>query len=54
MSQTQLAHIKASLEAHEELLLAVEDVANNMLNEKFIQRLREAMTKSRILIDKSQ
>jgi hypothetical protein len=54
MPNVTLNQAHAIIEAHEELVLAIEDYTNNVLNEKFLQRLREALKKSRILIDQAE
>jgi hypothetical protein len=46
----QLDHIRAVIEAHSRLVVAIEDFTNSCLSEGAAKRLREAMTESRKLI----
>lgn len=47
-----LEHIAATLKAHEELCVAIEDFRHDMLNPTFQKKLKEAIEKSKELMKK--
>jgi hypothetical protein len=54
MPDLSLKLLSALIEAHEELVLALEDYINSPLNVACVNRLQTALKKSRDLINKSE